>query len=122
MQRWIQFFCLCLIINFLSACAPQRSYQYTPPVGKPALTCISQCKVASNSCMQICALKNSTCRREMQNNAANRYATYKMQRQAKGLPVQKRMEDFMRTTGCEHSCNCVPRITLLSCMRRCVVI
>jgi hypothetical protein len=108
MLRVISIVCLLLSIALLSSCMPRQDYHYTPPVGKLALNCISSCKVATNSCMQICAMKNSTCRAEKEDKAAKRFATYKSQRNAQGLPVTKTFEDFVRTSGCQHSCNCIP--------------
>lgn len=92
----------------ITGCMPRQTFQYSPPEGKQALACVASCKVANNSCMTICSLKNSTCRREKQTNATLRYTEYRSQRQAQGLPVKKSLDDFIRTTGCEHSCNCVP--------------
>lgn len=108
MLRMINIVLLFLSIGLLSGCMPRQDFSYIPPEGKPALKCISQCKIASNSCMQICALKNRTCRSEMQTNATRRYMIYKAQRHQQGLPVKKSYEDFERTTSCEHSCNCIP--------------
>lgn len=108
MLRFIGMVCLLSALVLLSGCLPRQDYTYYPPEGKPSLKCVSQCKVASNSCMQFCALKNSTCRSEMQSKAASRYTAYKMQRHAQGLPVKKSYENFERTTSCAHSCNCIP--------------
>lgn len=108
MVRLISVICLLLSICLLSACMPRQNYQYTPPAGSLALRCIASCKGASNACMQICAMKNTTCRSEKERNATQRFTAYKMQRQASGLPVTKSFEDFVRTASCEHSCNCIP--------------
>jgi len=106
--RWVNFIWVLLAINLLAGCAPTQTYQYTPPLGSAALSCINSCKVATNSCMQICAMTNRTCRLEKESNATRRYTAYKAQRQAKGLPVKKKFEDFVRTSSCQHSCNCLP--------------
>lgn len=108
MTRAISFILLVISIVLMSGCVPRHDYTYIPPESKPALKCTSSCKVASNSCMQICALKNRTCRSEMQSNASRRYMTYKMTRREQGLPVNKSYADIERTTSCEHSCNCIP--------------
>lgn len=118
MQRWLSFGWLIIMFGFLAGCATtQQTYQYTPPVGKAPLACIAKCKVASNSCMQFCAMKNSTCRAERNDNASARYTSYKATRQSQGLPVKKSYEDFLRTSSCEHSCNCIPAYN--TCYRAC---
>lgn len=117
MLRRFGFIVVAFTAVLLSGCVGRQSYTYQMPEGKPAQKCISQCKVASNSCMQICALKNRTCRSEMQQNASERYMTYKMQRRSQGLPAKKSLDDFMRTSTCEHSCNCVPAFN--TCYRAC---
>lgn len=117
MLRIISVMLMVISIGLMSGCVPRQNYTYIPPESKPALKCVSQCKVASNSCMQICALKNRTCRSEMQDNASERYMKYKMTRRAQGQPVKKSYDDFLRTTSCEHSCNCIPAYN--TCYRAC---
>lgn len=117
MLRVISMVLLVISIGLMTGCVPRHDYTYIPPESKPALKCISSCKVASNSCMQICALKNRTCRSEMQSNATQRYTTYKIARREQGQPVKKTYDDFLRTTSCEHSCNCIPAYN--TCYRAC---
>lgn len=116
-MRWINFIWALLAISVLSGCAPTQTFQYTPPEGSAALACINSCKVATNSCTQICAMKNRTCRVERDRNATNRYAAYKNQCLVKGVRVKKTYEDYVRTSSCEHSCNCVPSYN--TCYRAC---
>lgn len=117
MRRWARFGWVIIIMSFLTGCAVQQTYQYTPPVGKSALSCVASCKVASNSCTQFCAMKNSTCRAERDANATRRYTSYKAGREAEGKRVVKTYDDFARTSSCEHPCNCVPAYN--TCYRAC---
>lgn len=117
MSRCLKIIGFTMFALFLVGCMPRQTFEYSPPVGKQPLACISQCKVAYNSCMTICALKNSTCRKEKQYNASLRYSEYTQSRHAQGLPVKKTLDDFIRTTSCEHSCNCVPAYN--TCYRAC---
>lgn len=117
MLRLLSIVLMLAAISLLSGCLPRQTYTYMPPEGKLPQKCVSQCKVASNSCMQICALKNRTCRSEMQENATERYMTYKMSRRSQRLPINKTYRDFERTTSCEHSCNCIPAYN--TCYRAC---
>lgn len=116
-MRWINFFLALLVISVLSGCAPTQTFQYKPPTSAPALACINSCKIATSACTQICALKDRTCRSERDVNATNRYAAYKAQCQAKGVRVRKSYVDYVRTSTCEHSCNCVPSYN--TCYRAC---
>lgn len=108
MSRTIHLIFVLISICLLSACLPRQNYTYIPPEAAASKNCAASCKIASNKCMEICALKNSTCRREMQQNATRNFNQYKMTRQAASLPVRKSVDDFMRTAGCAHSCNCIP--------------
>src|SRR3990167_11060587 len=108
MLRCISLLGMVVIVSLLTGCLPRQDYQYIPPTSAPAQKCITSCKIASNSCKQICALTNPTCRAEMQIITNQRYANYKMQCQSKGVPATKSYESFSRTSTCAHSCNCIP--------------
>lgn len=117
MLRLLRIILLTVSVSVLFGCLPRQQYSYQPPDGKLPQKCVALCKQASNSCMQICALKNSTCRREMQRNAHERHLNYKISRREQGMPVRKTYDDFLRTSSCEHSCHCIPAYN--TCYRAC---
>lgn len=108
MSRIIHLVFVLISICLLSACMPRQDYTYIPPETDAGKNCAASCKIASTKCVEICALKNSICRSEMRRTAESNYNAYKMRRQATNSKVGKSLDDFMRTAGCVHSCNCIP--------------
>lgn len=112
MMRRVFFIMLLILAGIaLAACSSMnnRKYSYVPPPDVPgAKHCTAQCWQGKNSCQQICAMKNSTCRAEAHENATLRYEQYKKQRLVQGQPLKKSFQNFQRTASCKHACHCVP--------------
>ena len=102
----------------LAGCyAPAGATHYTKPASSAGQYCAMRCKTAQKSCMQICGLKESTCRDELKENATLAYNAYVAKCKANNWRVRKSYNDFYRNATCQHSCNCIPAYN--TCYRAC---
>ncbi|CAM2961660.1 Uncharacterised protein [Legionella steigerwaltii] len=105
-----QFFIFSILVlaSMLIACGPiyNTEYSFVPPQSDVAKMCTAQCIQGKNDCEQSCRVDNENCRMRAQQNAMFEYKHYKEEQKRMGLPINKTVNDFDRSSSCNNSCRC----------------
>lgn len=101
-------FSIMALVGMLTACGPiyNTEYSFVPPKSDIAKMCTAQCIQGKNDCEQSCRVDNDNCRMRAQQNAMFEYKQYKEDRKRMGLPINKSVNDFDRSSSCSNSCRC----------------
>ena len=121
MRNWFTRIFLLATLFMATSCfgsSYETRYAYGPPTTPEGRMCVNQCQQMSTMCKQNCKLNKQQCETNSLLQAQLEYQNYLNAQQAKGLLINKTVDNFKRpcyNNSCEQECDQNFRFCFMNC-------